>query len=59
MLSAGACSGFLTALAARFLLGLLEERRQALIGLALACVGACIVFWNDPGHTTEDLLFSH
>ena len=51
-------SGFLTALAACFLLGLLEERRQALIGLALACVGVFIVFWNDPGHTTEDLLFS-
>ena len=51
-------SGFLTALAACFLLGLVEERRQALAGLGIAWAGVLIVFWNDPGHTTSDLLFS-
>jgi signal transduction histidine kinase len=51
-------SSFLTALAACFLLGSLEERRQALVGLAIAVASVFIVFWNDPGRVTEDLVFS-
>jgi signal transduction histidine kinase len=51
-------ASFLTALAACFLLGLLEERRQALLGLAIADVGVFIVFWNDPDRVSGDLVFS-
>jgi signal transduction histidine kinase len=51
-------AGFVLALASTFLLGLLEDQRQALIGLAVALVAVFIVFWNDPEHTTGDLFLS-
>jgi signal transduction histidine kinase len=50
-------ASFLTALAACFLLGLLEERRQALVGLAIALTGVFTVFWNDPDRLSGDLVF--
>jgi signal transduction histidine kinase len=51
-------ASFLTAVAACFLLGLLEERRQALVGLAIALAGVFIVFWNDPDRLSGDLIFT-
>jgi signal transduction histidine kinase len=50
-------ASFLTAAAACFLLGLLEERRQALVGLAIALAGVFLVFWNDPDRLSGDLVF--
>ena len=50
-------SSFLTAVAACFLLGLIEDRRQALTGLAIALAGVFIVFWNDPDRISGDLVF--
>jgi signal transduction histidine kinase len=51
-------ASFVAAIAACALLGLLEERRQALVGLAIALAGVFIVFWNDPDRVTEDLVFT-
>jgi signal transduction histidine kinase len=47
-------SAFLTVLAACFLLGMLEERRQALIGLALALAGLAVIIVNDPAPAGAD-----
>ena len=41
-------AGFLTALDGPFLLGMLEERRQALIGLLVAFAALAIIISNDP-----------
>ena len=51
-------AGFLTALSACFLLGLLEDRRQALTGLAI--IVACIytILWNDPQRVVGDFVFT-
>lgn len=40
-------ASFVSAIAACFLFGLLEERRQALVGLAVAVAGVLIIFSND------------
>jgi signal transduction histidine kinase len=47
-------AGFLSALAAVFLLGMLEERRQALIGLGVTVVTLTIIVGNDPDRSTSD-----
>ena len=44
-------------LAAAFLLGSSRDRIQGLRGLVIAVVGVAIVIYNDPSHTTGDLLF--
>jgi signal transduction histidine kinase len=46
--------GFLTALAACLLFGLLPERRQAVAGLAIANAVGVIAVRNDPGGTPDD-----
>jgi signal transduction histidine kinase len=51
-------ASFVAAVTACFLLGLVEERRQALVGLAIAVAGVWIVFWNDPDRLTSDLVFT-
>src|SRR5215210_3796130 len=50
--------GFLGALAAGFLLGLLEEHRQALIGLAITLAAIFIILWNDPSRGAGDVIFT-
>src|SRR5215210_6545648 len=50
--------GFLGALAAGFLLGLLEEHRQALIGLAITLAAIFIILWNDPSRGAGDVVFT-
>jgi signal transduction histidine kinase len=47
-------AGFLTALTACFLLGMLEERRQALIGLGVAFAALAIIIINDPNPVGGD-----
>ena len=47
-------AGFLAALTACFLLGMLEERRQALIGLGLSLGALAIIIVNDPAPTGVD-----
>jgi signal transduction histidine kinase len=47
-------SGFLTALTATFLLGMLEERRQALIGLGIVFAALAIIILNDPAPVGAD-----
>jgi signal transduction histidine kinase len=51
-------AGFLTALAAAFLIGLLEDRRQALVGLAVILAAIPIVVWNDPNGGGGDYVFT-
>ena len=48
---------FLAVLASAFLLGMLEERRQALIGLGTGIGAAAIVVHNDPNQAYGDFLF--
>jgi signal transduction histidine kinase len=48
---------FLSALTICFLLGLLEDKRQALAGLAIAVAMGLIVTRNDPEHVSGDYLF--
>ena len=43
--------------AAAFLLGNLRDTVQARLGLAIVLSGAAIVAYNDPSHTTGDLIF--
>jgi signal transduction histidine kinase len=50
--------GFLTALAACFLLGMLEERRQALTGLGIALGAIFIIMWHDPTRAAGDAIFT-
>ena len=51
-------AGFLTALAAAFLIGMLEDRRQALVGLAVILAAIPIVVWNDPNGAGGDFFFT-
>jgi signal transduction histidine kinase len=51
-------AGFLAALAAAFLIGMLEERRQALLGLAVILAAIPIVVWHDPKRTAGDFFFT-
>jgi signal transduction histidine kinase len=48
---------FLTVLAVCFLLGMLEQRRQALVGLGIVLICAAVVAGNDPTGQFGDLLF--
>jgi signal transduction histidine kinase len=50
-------AGFLSALAACVLLGLLTERRQALVGLAIANAAVLIIVGNDPEAAGGDYVF--
>jgi signal transduction histidine kinase len=50
-------AGFLAALAACFLLGILAERRQALLGLAIANAAVLIIVGNDPERASGDFVF--
>jgi signal transduction histidine kinase len=43
-------------LVAAFLLGNLPDRTQARVGLAVVLAGAAILMYNDPGHTTGELV---
>jgi signal transduction histidine kinase len=51
-------AGFVTALAAAFLLGMLEDRRQAFLGLLITVAALLIIIWNDPNREGGDLFFS-
>jgi signal transduction histidine kinase len=50
-------SGFLSALAAAFLLGSLTDRRQSLVGLGLALAAVVVIAGNDPEGETTDFFF--
>jgi signal transduction histidine kinase len=50
-------ASFLSALAAAFLLGMLEDRRQAFFGLNIALAAVLIVVWNDPDRAAGDFVF--
>lgn len=50
-------AGFLAALAACFLLGMLADRRQALVGLGLAIAVLIVIVGNDPERATGDFFF--
>jgi signal transduction histidine kinase len=49
--------GFLAALAAAFLLGLLDDVRQALIGLGVTIAALVIIVGNDPDGLGSDFVF--
>lgn len=51
-------AGFLAALAAAFLLGMLPDRRQALIGLAITVIAIMVVVGNEPNRESADILFT-
>jgi signal transduction histidine kinase len=51
-------AGFLSALAAAFLIGLLEERRQALVGLVVMLAALPIIIWHDPSRAGGDFVFT-
>jgi signal transduction histidine kinase len=44
-------------LAAAFLLGNLRDERQGRLGLAVVVLGAAIVMYNNPGHSSSELVF--
>jgi signal transduction histidine kinase len=48
---------FLAVLASSFLMGMLEDRKQALSGLAIGIGAAAIVVHNDPNQGSGDFLF--
>jgi signal transduction histidine kinase len=50
-------AGFLAALASSFLLGTLAERRQALVGLAIAFAALVVIVGNDPEGAPGDFFF--
>jgi signal transduction histidine kinase len=50
-------AGFLAALAAVFLLGMLDDRRQALIGLGVTAASLAIIIGNDPDRHNSDFAF--
>src|SRR5688500_18659142 len=50
-------ASFLAALAACFLLGILSERRQAVLGLAIAVAAVLIIVGNDPETAGGDYIF--
>ncbi len=49
-------AGFLAALAAAFLLGMLPDRRQALIGLAVTVAALVVLIGNDPNPASGDIV---
>jgi len=51
-------SDFLTALTACALLGLLQDRRQSVVGLGIALGASVIVGANDPSQTTGDYVWT-
>jgi signal transduction histidine kinase len=51
-------ASFLAALAACFLLGILAERRQALLGLGIANAAVLIIVGNDPERASGDFIFT-
>ena len=51
-------AGFLAALAAAFLLGMLPDRRQALIGLGITVIAIMVVIGNDPNRGSGDVFFT-
>jgi signal transduction histidine kinase len=51
-------SASLAGIAAAFLLGNLRDSFQARLGLAIVVGGAAIVIYNDPDHSTGDLVFT-
>ena len=51
-------AGFLAALAAAFLLGMVEDRRQAVVGLLVATVALLVIVGNDPERETGDIYFT-
>jgi signal transduction histidine kinase len=50
-------ASFISALAATFLLGSLENRRQALTGLAIVAGAVMIITWNEPDEAGSDFFF--
>jgi signal transduction histidine kinase len=48
----------LAGIAAAFMLGNLRDAVQARLGLAIVVSGAAIVMYNDPTHSTGDLVFT-
>jgi signal transduction histidine kinase len=50
-------TGFMAALAACFLLGMLRERLQALVGLAIAVAAGLIIVGNDPDRLIDDFIW--
>jgi signal transduction histidine kinase len=50
-------ASFLAALAACFLLGMLSERRQAFLGIAIANAAVLIIVGNDPESAGGDYIF--
>jgi signal transduction histidine kinase len=53
-----AASTFLAGMAAAFLLGNLDDRTQARVGLVVVLGGAAIVVYNDPIHSVGDFVFT-
>ena len=51
-------ASFVAAMAACFLLGMLDDRRQALIGLVVTMASILIVISNDPDQQRGDFLFT-
>jgi signal transduction histidine kinase len=51
-------SALLAGMAAAFLLGNLDDRAQARIGLVVVVGGAAIVVSNDPNHSVGDFVFT-
>ena len=51
-------ASFLTALAACFLIGMLDDRRQAVIGLFVAIASILIIVGNDPNRESGDIFFT-
>jgi signal transduction histidine kinase len=49
---------FIAGMGAALLLGNLRRDTQARVGLAIVLSGAAIVIYNDPDHTTGDLIFT-
>jgi signal transduction histidine kinase len=50
-------SVFLAILSSCFLLGMLEDRRQAVAGIAIAVAVGMVAVRNDPNRVTEDFVF--
>jgi signal transduction histidine kinase len=51
-------AGFLAALAAAFLLAMLPDRRQAVIGLAVTLAAILVVMGNDPHRSSGDVFLT-
>ena len=51
-------ASFITALAAAFLLGMLDDRRQALVGLLILGAALFVIVGNDPNRESGDVYFT-